>query len=53
MFLFGGTLESCIRKAVESFKGHLVGHTSRSMEDNGAESSINILTVGLDLEVSE
>ena len=37
--LFGGmwTLRVCIRTAVEHFKWGLMGHSSRIMEDSGAE----------------
>ena len=43
MFLFGGiwTLVPWARKAVECFKPCLMGHASKSMEDNGAENDLN------------
>ena len=42
MLLFEGiwTLGLWVRKAVESFKCCLMSHTSRSMEDSGAESNL-------------
>ena len=45
------TLGLWIRKAVECFKWGFMSHTSRSMEDSGAEADLNC--GGLDQEVSE
>lgn len=42
---------ACIRKAVECFKWGLFGHTSRTIEERGAESDLNY--VGLDQDISE
>jgi hypothetical protein len=43
MHLFGGMwiLGLWVRKAVESFKWNLMGHSSRSMGDSGAESDLD------------
>lgn len=43
MLLFGGmwTLGLWIKKPVEFFKQGLMGHTSRSFEDNGDEGDLN------------
>ena len=45
------TLVLWVRKAVECFKHCLMGHTSRSMEDNGAENDLNC--GGMVQEISE
>ena len=51
IILFGGiwTLVLWVRKAVGWFKPYLMGRTSRSMEDSGAENDLNCR----DQEVSE
>lgn len=43
VFLLGAVCDLVlwVRKAVECFKHCLVGHISRSMEDNGAENDLN------------
>lgn len=40
-----------IRKAVECFKWGLLGHTSRTIEERGAEVDLNY--VSLDQDISE
>lgn len=53
MVLFGGmwTLGLCVRKAVKCFESCLVGHSSKGMEDSGAEDDVNC--GGLAQEASE
>ena len=53
LLLFGGmwTLGFWIRKVIKCFKQALMGHTSRNIEDSGAEVDLNC--VGLAQEVSE
>ena len=53
MVLFGGmwTLGLCVRKAVKCFESCLVGHSSKGMEDSGAEDDVNC--GGLAQETSE
>jgi hypothetical protein len=56
MLLFGsmGISEFWIRKAVECFRWHLMGHTSRNKEDISAEVGLNWeWGWGLAQEVSE
>ena len=45
------TLILWVRKVVECFKNCLMGNTSRSMEDSGADNNLN--HAGLAKEVSE
>ena len=42
MFLFEGIwiVALCIMKSIECFKHHLMGHTSKSILDNGADNDV-------------